>query len=305
MLHFLPSPVLLAVAGFIFFANTLLWCSLLFVTAFAKLLLPHAGWREYCTQALVWIAEAWVDGNNANIWLTQRTEWDVQPAEGLDPHGSYLVVSNHRSSVDIPVLQRVLNHKLPFLRFVLKRELIRVPLLGLAWWILDFPFMRRHSRGEIEKRPELRGRDLEAVRLACDRFRGRPLALLSFLEGTRFTPEKREERGSPYRHLLRPRAGGIAGVIGAMGERLDGIVDVTILYSEPRVRMKDLFGGRVRRIVVRWRLLPVPRELLGGDYGGDEAFRARFQAWVNRLWEEKDQLIETLLGAEPARASSA
>ena len=64
--------------------------------------------------------------------------------------GHYLVLANHQSWVDIPVLQRVFNRRIPLLRFFLKRQLFWVPVLGLAWWALDFPFMRRSTRAEIK-----------------------------------------------------------------------------------------------------------------------------------------------------------
>jgi 1-acyl-sn-glycerol-3-phosphate acyltransferase len=41
------------------------------------------------------------------------------------------------------VLQRIFHGRIPFLKFFLKQELIWVPVIGLAWWALDFPFMKR------------------------------------------------------------------------------------------------------------------------------------------------------------------
>jgi 1-acyl-sn-glycerol-3-phosphate acyltransferase len=285
---------LLAVLALILFAaNTFFWAVSLYLVTFAKLLIPFRGFRAYCTRLLVWIAEAWIDGNTLIIGLTQRTIWDVElPA--LELHASYLVVSNHCSSVDIPALQKVLNHRIPLLKFFLKRKLIYVPVLGLAWWALDFPFMRRYPRHLREQRPELRSKDLESVLRACERFRGQDVSILNFLEGTRFTPEKQKRLDSPYRHLLPPRAGGIAGVVSSMGDRLQGILDLTIVYSAPRVGLWDLFCGRVARVTVRGRLLSVPAEAVGMDYGNDPEFRKRFQDWVNQLWAEKDEQIETL-----------
>ncbi|MEZ4565573.1 MAG: 1-acyl-sn-glycerol-3-phosphate acyltransferase [Desulfobacterales bacterium] len=48
--------------------------------------------------------------------------WDVQGLEGFSTDDSYLVISNHRSWTDIFVLQHIFNHRIPFLKFFLKKE---------------------------------------------------------------------------------------------------------------------------------------------------------------------------------------
>ena len=112
-----------------------------------------------------------------------RTRWDVQGLEGLEPGGWYLVSSNHQSWVDILVLQKIFNRRIPLLKFFLKRELIWVPVIGLAWWALDFPFMRR--RGGLAG-----AEDLERARQACRKFSVVPTSVINFLEGTRYTPRQ-------------------------------------------------------------------------------------------------------------------
>jgi len=39
----------------------------------------------------------------------------------------------------------------------------------------------------------------------------------------------------------------------------------------------------------------IPREFIGGDYQNDAAFRERFQAWMNALWQDKDATLVRLL----------
>ena len=39
--------------------------------------------------------------------------------------------------------------------------------------------------------------------------------------------------------------------------------------------------------------MPVSDELIG-DYTGDSEFRVRFQSELNRLWEEKEQTLQSL-----------
>jgi 1-acyl-sn-glycerol-3-phosphate acyltransferase len=200
------------------------------------------------------------------------------------------VLCNHQSWVDIPVLQKVLNRRIPFLRFFLKQQLIWVPLMGPAWWALDFPFMKRYSRETLAKHPELQGRDMEATRRACEKFRHMPVSVMNFAEGTRFTPAKHDAQSSPYRHLLRPKAGGLAFVLDAMGDALHAILDVTIVYPQGSPTLMDLIAGRIRDIRVHLRELPID-DTLRGDYEQDAAFRERFQLRINALWSQKDALV--------------
>jgi 1-acyl-sn-glycerol-3-phosphate acyltransferase len=203
-------------------------------------------------------------------------------------------LANHQTWVDIPVLQAALNRRAPFLRFFLKSQLFWVPLLGLAWWALDFPFMKRYSREQLQKRPELAGRDIQVTRRACAKFMHIPVAIMNFVEGTRFTPAKHDKQASPFRHLLKPKAGGVAFVLDAMGRALHSILDVTIVYPGGRPTLFDLMSNRVGEVRVHIRERSIPAELLGGDYQNDPAFRERMQNWLNEVWSEKDRLIARL-----------
>jgi len=193
----------------------------------------------------------------------------------------------------------VFNRRIPFLRFFLKQQLIWVPLLGPAWWALDFPFMKRYSKETLIRHPELQGKDRESTRRACEKFRHMPVAVMNFAEGTRFTPAKHDAQSSPYRHLLRPKAGGLAFVLDAMGDALHAILDVTIVYPQGRPTMMDLIAGRVRDIRVHARELPIDAALVG-SYDEDTAFRGRVKLWVNTLWSEKDTRAERMLMAADA-----
>jgi len=260
--------------------------------ALVKLALPFGAVRRGTDRLLNAMAEGWIAVNGWWMALVRRTRWDVEGLEGLRRQGWYLVSSNHQSWVDILVLQKVFHRRVPFLKFFLKRQLLYVPIMGLAWWALDFPFMRR-SGGS-------RSRDLATAREACAKFRQIPTSVMNFLEGTRFTQAKHRQQQSPYRHLLKPKVGGLATALGAMGERFDALLDVTIVYPEGVPTFWDLLSGKVRQVVVRVRELEIPRDLLGGDYEGDPQFRARIQAWVQELWQDKDRRIEELVaGTQP------
>jgi 1-acyl-sn-glycerol-3-phosphate acyltransferase len=298
MLAFLPPFLRGSIALVLLALNTLFWCLALFACALVKLLLPFHAVRVRIDPVLNRIAGLWIACNSGWMRLTQGTDWDVQGLEELRYQGWYLVNCNHQSWADIFVLQHLLNGRIPMLKFFLKQELIYVPVIGLAWWALDFPFMRRHGKAELRKRPELRSQDADATRRACEKFALVPTSVMNFAEGTRFTAGKHRAQGSPYRHLLKPKAGALALALNAMGERFRSLVDVTIVYPGGAPDFWQFLCGRAPRIVVRLRELPIPPEFCAGDYAGDPAFRVAFQRWLSGLWEYKDRQIDELLAAD-------
>jgi 1-acyl-sn-glycerol-3-phosphate acyltransferase len=301
----LPVFLRVPLAAVLIVASTLVHALPLLAIALLKVVLPFAAVRRRCNPLLTGLAESWIGFNGFLIVAFTRTRFVLAERARLQRDGHYLVLANHRSWVDIPVLQKVFNRRIPLLRFFLKSELFWVPLLGLAWWALDFPFMRRYTREQVARRPELAGRDIEATRRACAKFRAIPVAVMNFVEGTRFTPDKHAAQASPYRHLLKPKSGGVAFVLEAMGEGLQAILDVTVVYPGGRPTLLDLFADRVREVRVDVLERPIPRDLATGDYQNDAAFRERFQGWMNALWVDKDATYARLESAPEAAVETA
>jgi 1-acyl-sn-glycerol-3-phosphate acyltransferase len=295
MLNFLPAPLIGIIASLLLALNALFWVPILLCFAIVRLILPVKSVRLLIDPVLVTIAETWISGNSGWMKLTQRTEWDVEGIAGLDPQNWYLVNSNHQTWADIFVLQHLFNRRIPLLKFFIKDQLKWVPVMGLAWWALDFPFMRRHSEEYLKRHPEMRGKDQAATRKACEKFALIPTSVMNFLEGTRFTPAKHQRQASPYRHLLKPKAGGIALALNAMGDRFRAILDVTIVYPDGAPNFWEFLCGRLRRVIVRVQILPVPAHLMKSDYANDAATREAFAVWVRQLWQDKDAQISSLL----------
>ncbi|MBC7617820.1 MAG: acyltransferase [Candidatus Saccharibacteria bacterium] len=297
MLNFLPSVLVGLIATVLMIINALFWVPILLVFASIKLVLPFRAVRLAIDPVLLFIAESWISCNSGWMGLTQNTHWDVEGIQALDPDNWYLVNSNHQSWVDILVLQHLLNHRIPLLKFFIKQQLIWVPVMGLAWWALDFPFMRRHSEEFLKKHPELRGKDQETTRKACEKFALIPTSVMNFLEGTRFTPAKHASQQSPYQYLLKPKAGGLALALNAMGGKFQSILDVTIVYPDGAPTFNYFLTGKLKRVVVRVQTLPIPKHLLHGDYANDPVFREAFAQWVQQLWRDKDSQIQQILTA--------
>jgi len=295
MFAFLPPVVRGVLAFSLLVVNTLFWCTLLFAVALIKLALPLRGLRPPLDRLLNAIATSWIACNSGWMRLTQRAQWDVAGVDELPYEGWYLVNANHQSWVDIFVLQHLLNRRIPLLKFFLKRELIYVPVMGLAWWALDFPFMRRHSDAYLKAHPEKRFEDIETARRACEKFARIPTSVMNFAEGTRFTAAKHDAQRSPYRHLLKPKAGALALALGVLGARFDSLVDVTIVYPEGAPTFWQFLCGRMPRVVVRVHRRQIPPEVLAGDYATDPRFRRRVQRWLQEVWQAKDAEIDALL----------
>jgi 1-acyl-sn-glycerol-3-phosphate acyltransferase len=297
MLHFLPPVVRGAIAALLLGINTIVWCSLLLVFAIFKVILPLRAVRTRIDRILNAVATTWVSCNSGWMHLTQRTQWDVAGIDDLDYRGWYMVSCNHQSWVDILVLQHLLNRRIPMLKFFLKQQLIYVPVIGLAWWALDFPFMRRHSETYLRSHPEKRYEDLEASRKACRKFALVPTSVMNFAEGTRFTMAKHQKQRSPYRHLLKPKAGALALALSVLGDRFRSFLDLTIVYPAGVPTFWQFLCGEVPRVVVRAQRVAIPPAFCAGDYQGDPVFRKSLQQWLQDLWLEKDRQIAALRSA--------
>lgn len=294
MLSFLPAPIRGTLSLFIYAVNTFFWFVPIFIMAVIKLVIPFSGFRTSCGRLQNICANCWVSCNSFNIWLTNKLTLDVSGTDRLDKKDWYLVISNHQSWLDILVLQKIFHGKIPFLKFFIKKELFWVPVLGLAWWALDMPFMKRYSSRFLEKNPHLRGKDLETTKRACRKFKNIPVSIMNFVEGTRFAVEKHRKQQSPYKNLLKPKAGGIAFTLAAMGEQLNHILNVTIAYPEGARGFWEFLCGKACEVKVKVETLPIHKNLLG-DYFASSTYRDQFQEWLNSLWAEKDRDLTRLL----------
>jgi 1-acyl-sn-glycerol-3-phosphate acyltransferase len=272
-------------------ANTVFWFVPLFLLALVKLVLPRGAARQKLTRWLMAIAESWVAVNAWVLAPEGSREWTASGIGQLDRNGWYLVIANHQTWVDIVVLQTVFNRRIPLLKFFIKQQLFWFPFLGIGFWALDMPFMKRYSPSYLARHPEKKGRDLEATRRACAKFRDTPTSVINFIEGTRFSEEKRAARQSPYTFLLQPRAGGIAIALASMGGMFDAIVDVTLVYPGGAPKFWDMICGERVNVVVDVRARPVDPVLVEGDYENDRNYRREVHRWLTALWQEKDARI--------------
>ena len=283
------------IASLLLAINTIFWSTPLFALTLVKVVIPLNFVRKPITKLLSLIAEAWIYCNSGWMFLTQAMDWQVDVPQNLSRKGWYFVLANHQSWVDILILQRTLTGRIPLLKFFLKQELIKVPIMGAAWWALDFPFMKRYSKSYLEKYPEKKGQDLETTRQACEKFKTMPTSVMNFLEGTRYTTAKHKKQDSPFQYLLKPKAGGMAFAMNAMGDQFKSVLDVTIIYPDGIPTFWDFMQGKMSRCQVVVTEREIPTNIRQGSYETDTLYRAEFQNWVHDMWQTKDTQIDHLM----------
>ena len=282
---------LIGVTAFIFvLLNTLFWCIFLLSFAVLKLLLPIESWKIFFTKLIIFIGECWIFCNKAWINLLHKPKWEVNGFQKLDSKNWYLVTANHQSWADIFVLQSITNRNIPMLKFFMKDVLKWVPIIGLAWWALDMPFLKRYSKDQLVKNPKLRGRDIEQMKKSFGRYSRYPVSIFSFAEGTRFTEDKKLKQKSPYQKLLLPKTGGIALALSTM-PYIKSFINFTIKYDSEHRTFWKFLCGKMNDVTVEVEIIEIPESFFGNDYLNDESFRQEIKGWLNQIWLKKDKLL--------------
>ncbi|MCL1623242.1 acyltransferase [Moraxella sp. Tifton1] len=258
------------------------------------------GKSKVADDAIVSMADYWIRSNNFMIdAILPKKDWRISLPNNLKSDGKYLLICNHQSWVDTSIIQYVSEGILPITRFFAKHELLYIPVVGQAFYFLDFPMMKRHSKEQIAKNPALAHRDIAEARRACELLANKPFVLLNYLEGTRFTPAKHAKQQSPYHHLLKPKAGGLALAISSLGEKIDGILDMTLVYPDGIPEYGDLWQGKLTRLGVDIRHIePNPSlfdALKNGEYDHNADIKAEFFKWLDDIWLDKDARINEML----------
>lgn len=282
-------------AGFYFLViaiNTVLVFIPIIVLAIFKLI-PIVYVKKKVRKYLSALAIYWVSFNNVIVNFSTKLEIQQDDQFNLSNARSYIVIANHQSWLDIVILQTSLHKKVPALKFFIKDQLKWVPILGLCWWALDFPFMKRYSKSYLAKHPEKKSENLVTTKKACEKFKTNPVSIMNFPEGTRITNEKYNKQNPAYNNFLRPKAGGLAYVMASLGENIDSVLDVTISYPVATHSVWDLFCGRVSKVKVHIRKISIPTGFYIIKPYQTKGMK-EFQSWLNGIWAEKDQIFDEL-----------
>jgi len=285
-LHAIIAVIILIISTSVFFIPILLF-------GLVKLI-PNTRVKVFSTKIIDKFATFWCSLNNTYIDNFSATRFEITGLSKFDIDGWYLVIANHLSSLDIVILQRLFNRKIPVLKFFIKDQLKWVPLLGFAWWAMGCPFMKRYSKEYLAKNPENKGKDLEATKKAMKLFKETPSTIISFVEGTRFTNDKKTKLNSQYVNLLNPKAGGIGFVIDIMNDQLTKLIDVTIAYPSTNTTLWNFLCRRVESIKIHIRELTIPKQFMNSNISEDDKVQKEFRLWLNQQWALKDELISSM-----------
>lgn len=275
--------------------NVVVHCVPLFLMGIVRVTLRLTGLtaaENRLARSMDGIIDSWVAFNR---WLFRvlglsRVAVRWHDDDDLSRERWYMVISNHQSWTDILVLQTTLHGRIPPLKFFTKRQLLWVPFLGQAMWLLDFPYVRRISREKIAADPALLQIDRNATREACQKFRNHPTSALNFLEGTRFTREKHAAQEAPrFARLLNPKSGGLAQVFAVLDDRLHRLIDVTLDYPCGIPTFWEFMQGRCPEVTMDVVCRQVPDSIR--HEANDDALRRATAEWVETLWAEKDRVL--------------
>ena len=277
-------------SSFILVSNTLILAVLMIPLGVIKFLIPLKTLRASFTRIIIKIGELWIDVNSSWVIYLHKPNIEIIGEENLNGDSWFLSTSNHQSAADIFIVQYITNRKIPMLKFFIKYELIYVPVIGICWWALDMPFLKRYTQKQIKKNPKLKGRDYKKMKKSLEHYSLHPVSIFSYAEGTRFTEKKHKLQKSEFTNLLKPKEGGLAIALSNVN-KIKELIDITIIYDNDNLGFWNYLCGNIKNIKVFISKIEVPSKYLTENLISSEELRGDFKLWLNSIWKEKDVLI--------------
>ena len=165
-----------------FFSNLMVWLTgLVLITPLKLIPLPRLQ-----TQVITPLAHGFYRAavRINSFWMQRVVGIEITIEGSINRHPNPIVVCNHQSWFDIPLVQEVIAGQGPIVQFLIKRELVWVPIIGWICLVLNFPMLNRSGAASD------RALDLAAIESAAQKLGRAPCALLVFAEGSRFSTEK-------------------------------------------------------------------------------------------------------------------
>ena len=268
-------------------ANLCFWLVPLVFLTLLKSIIPARRFQDLLSWLMVWIWTLAVWCDDPILFRIIGIRIEVEGLAEKYPEKFYLIIANHQSWNDILILQHLFNRKAPVLKFLVKRELLYLPIVGLICWAYDYPFLTRRSIKGSESSQGRSPWDSRRLEKALEKFSRYPASVVNLVEGTRFTREKASTHNSPYKHLLKPRAGGLATILGLLGNRISAILDVTIVYDCPHPSFWSFLRGKCSKVIVRVKEQAPEKISRVSDFD-------TLAEWLKGVWEKKDLEIERI-----------
>ena len=183
------------------------------------------------------------------------------------------------------------NYKQSVPRIFMKSQLWWLPLTWAAYIALAMPFVARRTKAEIMANPRLIETDKNATRRSCKMYELMPTNVAGFIEGTRIDKDKYDASKSKFKNLMPPKIGGMGYTLEVM-PYIDHLTDVTLVYKSNKREFWNFLCGDMREASVTINTYKIPEELRGVDYTDNQEMRDKLKAFLEKIWEEKDQIIE-------------
>ncbi|MDA9595315.1 acetyltransferase [SAR86 cluster bacterium] len=270
--------------------NTLMLALMMIPLGIIKFLIPLKKLRASFTRIIISIGEIWISVNSIWVIKLHNPKLNIVGLENLNGDSWFLSTSNHQSAADIFIVQYLTNRKIPMLKFFIKYELIYVPIIGICWWALDMPFLKRYTQEQIKKNPKLQGRDYKKMKKSLEHYSLHPVSIFSYAEGTRFTLEKHKKQQSEFKNLLKPKEGGLAVALSNIN-KIKEFIDITIIYDSKNLGFWNYLCGNIKNIKIFISKTQIPEKYLDENLISREELRSDFKLWLNEQWKEKDVLI--------------
>ena len=206
-----------------------------------------------------------------SFWMLKVIGIELSIKGELNTDATPVVICNHQSWFDIPLVQEIITGSGPIIKFLVKRELVWVPIIGWICLALNFPRLRRKKNNDSSLN------DFSIIEKATKNHGIASGALLVFPEGTRFTELKKARQQAPYQRLLKPKAGGLK-MIKQHVEGNTKLIDITIDYHKKDVRIWDCLRGDPKKITItieHYNLAEIDN----------------IETWLNKRWLEKDHIL--------------
>ena len=205
------------------------------------------------------------------FWMQQVLGIELVVKGTANTHQAPVVICNHQSWFDIPLVQHVITGNGPIIKFLIKREIVWIPIIGWICLALKFPRLRRGNKeGSGES-------DFSIIQNASKGHGNESGALLIFPEGTRFSEAKKVNQKVPYHNLLKPKAGGLK-MIKQHTKTNTSLVDITIDYHQKNVHIWNCLRAEPRKITITLEHYSL-------------ADIDNIETWLSNRWLEKDKLL--------------
>ena len=278
------------ISSTILIVNTLILAILMIPLGIIKFLIPIKNLRASFTKIIIKIGEIWISVNSLWVIKLHKPNLEIHGQENLDGNSWFLSTSNHQSAADIFIVQLITNRKIPMLKFFIKYELIYVPVIGICWWALDMPFLKRYTQEQIKRNPKLEGRDYKKMKKSLEHYSLHPVSIFSYAEGTRFSKEKHINQNSKFSHLLKPKEGGLAIALSNVN-KIKELIDITIIYDSDNLGFWNYLCGNIKNIKIFISKTKIPSKYLIDTLITNNELRSDFKLWLYDRWAEKDVLI--------------